>query len=95
MLIDALMGASLVVVLGVLAHGSMQMGLIDDQNLVQTFFAHGAHPSFGVGISPFLRRAYPQKTSSWRNPGLGRLAIVVMDDPAQYISTLDAAFSFW
>ena len=51
LLIDALMGASLVVVLGVLAHGLMQMGLIDDQNLVQTFFAHGAHPSFGVGIS--------------------------------------------
>ena len=42
----------MVVVLSVLTHGSMQMGLIDDQDLVQTFFAHGAYPTFreSVGI---------------------------------------------
>ena len=41
----------MVEVLRVFTHGPMQVGLVDDQNLVQTFFAHGAHPSFGVGIS--------------------------------------------
>lgn len=48
--IDTLMGASTVVVLSVLAHCSTQVWLIDDQNLVQTFFPYGSHPSFDIGI---------------------------------------------
>ena len=44
------MRAALVVVGDVLGHISAQMCLIDDDDLVQAFFAHGSDPTFGKGI---------------------------------------------
>ena len=50
-LVDALMRASNVVItVGELAQHPLEMGIIENEEMVKAFFSGGTHPSFGEGI---------------------------------------------
>lgn len=50
MLGNTLMRSSVVVVKDIVFHHTLQVRLIHDQNIVQTFFANRSHSAFGMGI---------------------------------------------
>jgi hypothetical protein len=52
LLVEALMGTSLVVEFHVLLKNAAQMTLVHNQDLIETFLANGAHPTLCECIGP-------------------------------------------
>jgi hypothetical protein len=52
LLITPLVGAGVIVEINVFFHDSPEVGATQDKQMIQTFFLHGAHPSFSnrIGI---------------------------------------------
>ena len=50
LLFKTLMGSGRVVVFDEGGQDTPELGFVEEQELIQTLFAHGAHPMFGEGI---------------------------------------------
>ena len=86
-LLNSLMRASHVVVLvDVLTQDTLQMGGIEDEDMVQAFLPDSTHPAFGIriGIRCLVRRVNDMEVFTFEDgiKGTGEFLVIVVDQKA-------------
>jgi hypothetical protein len=87
-LVDALMRASNVVItVGELAQHPLEMGLVENEEMVEAFFSDGTHPSFSEGICIGSLKGSGENVEAFADKdgieSIRVLAIVVADEESQ------------
>ena len=84
---DALMRACLIEILLVTAQCILEMGLVEDNNLVKAFFTHRPHPAFRMSVGAWCSKRSVNHFNACgledRIEGQTVLPVIVMDEMSE------------